>query len=199
MKDQLDRLDRLALREREASLEQLDLWGLQGDRALRGLLETLGRRAFLGRKDRSAQLDETGFRAQWVCLVQLDLRAFPERTVTKVKWESLGRKEPKEEKENMVLPVLPVQWAQLVSLVLLELMERLDPGGSRDILELKETKEPEVSQELQDPSDCRGCRVHQVRRERLETSVLWVHLVHQVPEAQPGPTALTVPKDLLVV
>lgn len=199
MKDLLDLLDRLGLLVREASLGRLDLWDHQGDQDLRDLLGMLGRRAFLGRKDRLAQLEGTEFRAQWVCLVQPDLLAFPERTETKVKWESLVRKAPKEQKESMVLLVHPVQWVLLVSLVLLELMERLVPEGNRDILELKVMKEPEVSQELQDLSGCRGCLVHQVRRVRLETSDLWAPLAHQDLVAQLDPTALTVPKDLLVV
>lgn len=116
-----------------------------------------------------------------------------------MKLESLVRRVPKEQRESTALQVHQVQWALLVSLVLLVLMGRLVPGGSRDILELKAMKVPEVSQELQDPSGCRACLVHQVRRERLETLDLWVPPVHQDLEAQPAPTVLMVPKDLLVV
>lgn len=116
-----------------------------------------------------------------------------------MKWESLGRKVPKEQKESMVLLVHQVQWALLVSLVLQELMERLVPEDNRDILELKVTKEPEAFQVLQDQLGCRGCRVLQVKRERLETLDLWVPPAHLDLEAQPDPTVLMGPKDLLVV
>lgn len=198
MKDLLDLLDLLGLLVREASLGQLDLWDLQADQDLRDPLDPLERRVFLGRKVLSAQLDGTGFRVQWVCLVLLDLLEFLERMETRVKSESLVRKVPKEPRENMVLLVHLVQWALLVSLVPLELMERLVPEGSKDTLALKVTKVPEDSQELQDPSGSRDCQVHQARRARLEMLDLWVLLVHRDLVAQPDPMALMVPKDLLV-
>lgn len=199
MKGLLDLLDLLALPVREASLGQLDLWDLLGDRDLRDPLDLLERRAFLGRKVLLAELGGTGCRVLWVCRALLDPREFLERMETRVKLENLVRRVPKEGRESMVLLVHQVQWAPLVSLVLLALMERLVPGDSRDILELKAMKVPEVSQELQDPSGCRGCLVHQARRERRETLDLWVPPVHQDHVAQPDLMVLMVLKDLLVV
>lgn len=199
MKDLLDLLDLLGLLVREASLEPLDLWDLQDDLDLRGLLDLLERRVFLARKVPSARLDGTGFRARWVCQAPLGLRGSQEKMETRVKLESRVRKAPKERRESTVLLVLQGRWVLLVSLVLLGRTERPAPGGSRDILEPKVMKVPEVSPELQDPSGFRVCPGRQARRERLETSDLWVPPAPQDLVAPLDPTVLMVPKVLLVV
>uniref|UniRef100_A0AAV2K3L1 Uncharacterized protein n=1 Tax=Knipowitschia caucasica TaxID=637954 RepID=A0AAV2K3L1_KNICA len=68
---------------RGEGLEQLDLLDLQVDLDLKDLLDLLERRAFLGRKDLSAQLDGMGFRALWDCLVLPDLLGYQERMETR--------------------------------------------------------------------------------------------------------------------
>lgn len=169
------------------------------DQGLRVLLDHLERREFLGRKVLSAWPVGMEFRVPWVYLALPDHLEYPERTETRARSESTGRRAAREEKESTVLRVHQGPWGQSVSLDLLVLMESSDREASRGHLELKVTKEPEDSQEPRDPSDCRGCQDHQVRRARQEMLDLWVLQVPQDPVAPLDPVVLTVLKVLTVV
>lgn len=111
MKDLLDLLDLPGLLVRGAKLVLPDLSDLLADRALRGHLETLERKASLVRKARSAPQVGMECRVQWVCRAPPDHLEFLERMEIRARSESTVKREPRELKENTVPLVRPAPWA----------------------------------------------------------------------------------------
>lgn len=199
MKDQQDLLDQLDLQVREDRLVLLGPSDPQEDPAPRGPPDLLERRECLVRKVLLARLVVMESKAQWVCLALLDPPEYQGRTETRVRLESMDRREAREIRESMVLLVHQGQWVHLVSLVLLVLMESWEPGASRGLSGPRETKEPEDSQGPQAPSGYRDCLDLREKREKQAMSDLWVLPGLLAPVALPVPAVLTVPKVLQVV
>lgn len=110
MKDLPDLLDLLGLLVRGGKLVLLDLLAPLAGQALRGPLDPLERRVFLGRKAPLAQQVVMEYRDLWVCLALPDHLEYLERTETRARLENMVRRVPREQKENMVLLGHPGQW-----------------------------------------------------------------------------------------
>lgn len=162
-------------------------------------LEQQERKAYRARKALLVPLVVMGCRAPWGFLVLQDPQAWLERMETRVKWETLDRREPKETRVNMALLDLLVPSGLWGNLELRELMVSLELGDPRDTLEPKVMKEQEGSMDPRDPSAYRACQDPLGRKEKQETGGLWDPLALQDLEAPLDPMVLMAHKVPLEV
>lgn len=141
----------------------------------------------------------TGCRALWGFLVPRDPQAWQERMETRVRWATLGRREPKETRVSMALLALLVPLVLWGSLELREPTASPEPADPRDTLEPKVTKEQEGSMGPLDPSAYRACQDLLGKREKQETWGLWDPLAPQDLEAPLDPMVLMAHKAPLEV
>lgn len=171
----------------------------QGVQAHKVPLEQQERKACRVRKALLVPLVVMGCRAPWDSLVPQDPQVWLERMETRVRWETLDRREPKGTRGSTALLGLRVPSVLWGNRELRELTASPELADPRDTLEPKVTKEQEGSMGPRDPSAYRACQDPLGRRGKRETWGLWDPPALQDPEAPLDPMALMAHKVPLEV